>query len=162
MEPYQSTFGLNGAGSSAGIIFIIYNLGQIAAFPFCGLLADGYGRRKCIFVGCLIVLIGTAVQTSCHTRSAFMGGRFILGFGAAIASVSPKLLHHRKAVVLTGYQAAGPAYIVELAHPAYRGFQAGMYNNFWWLGNILAGWTTYGTDRTSSFLQKSIDSAVII
>jgi MFS family permease len=21
-----------------------------------------------------------------------------------------------------------------------------MYNNFWWLGNILAGWTTYGSD----------------
>ncbi|WYZ41219.1 hypothetical protein EsH8_V_000114 [Colletotrichum jinshuiense] len=42
--------------------------------------------------------------------------------------------------------AAGPAYTVELAHPAYRGFMAGMYNNFWWLGNILAGWTTYGTN----------------
>ena len=94
METYQSTFGLDGAGSSTGIIFIIYNLGQIAAFPFCGLLADGYGRRKCIFVGCLVVLIGTAVQTSCHTRSAFMGGRFILGFGAAIASVNLTLLHH--------------------------------------------------------------------
>lgn len=23
---------------------------------------------------------------------------------------------------------------------------AGMYNNFWWFGNILAGWTTYGTN----------------
>jgi MFS family permease len=57
-----------------------------------------------------------------------MGGRFILGLGAALAS------------------AAGPAYIVELAHPAYRGTMAGMYNNFWWFGNILAGWTTYGTN----------------
>lgn len=50
METYQKTFNLSGAGSSTGIIFIIYNLGQIAAFPFCGLLADGYGRRICIFV----------------------------------------------------------------------------------------------------------------
>lgn len=33
MPSYQSTFGLKGEGSSAGIIFIIYNLGQIAAFP---------------------------------------------------------------------------------------------------------------------------------
>jgi MFS family permease len=24
---------------------------------------------------------------------------------------------------------------------------AGMYNNFWWLGNIIAGWTTYGTEK---------------
>ena len=128
MSTYQDTFHLTGAGSSTGIIFIIYNLGQIAAFPFCGFLADGYGRRKCIFVGCVIVLIGTAIQTASNSQGQFIGGRFILGFGAAIAS------------------AAGPAYVVELAHPAYRGFQAGMYNNFWWLGNILAGWTTYGTD----------------
>lgn len=53
-----------------------------------------------------------------------MGGRFLLGMGAALAS------------------AAGPAYTVELAHPAYRGTMAGMYNNFWWLGNIIAGWTS--------------------
>lgn len=24
---------------------------------------------------------------------------------------------------------------------------AGMYNNFWWLGNILAGWTSYGSNK---------------
>lgn len=33
MKPYQESFGLSGAGSSTGIIFIIYNLGQIASFP---------------------------------------------------------------------------------------------------------------------------------
>lgn len=108
MEPYQKTFGLNGTGSSTGIIFIIYNLGQIAAFPFCGWLADGYGRRICIFVGCAIVLIGTAVQGSANHQPQFIGGRFLLGFGAALAS------------------AAGPAYTVELAHPAYRGTMAGL------------------------------------
>lgn len=61
--------------------------------------------------------------------------------------------------------AAGPAYTVELAHPCYRGTMAGMYNNckldmvsenflgdanspsVWWVGNIIAGWTTYGTDK---------------
>lgn len=128
MKPYQRDMGLSGAGSSTGIVFIVYNLGQIAAFPFCGLLADGWGRRVCIFVGCLLVLAGTAVQGTAHSLGQFVGGRFILGFGASIAS------------------AAGPAYTVELAHPAYRGFMAGMYNNFWWLGNILAGWTTYGTN----------------
>ncbi|CAA9962223.1 hypothetical protein CFE70_005629 [Pyrenophora teres f. teres 0-1] len=128
MKGYQNTFGLSGAGSSTGIIFIIYNLGQIAAFPFCGFLADGYGRRVCIFVGCLLVIVGTTVQATAHETAHFIGGRFILGFGASIAS------------------AAGPAYTVELAHPAYRGTMAGMYNNFWWLGNILAGWTTYGTN----------------
>ncbi|CAK1361096.1 Lactose permease [Cercospora beticola] len=129
MPAYQQTFGLSGAGSSTGIIFIIYQLGQIAAFPFCGLLADGYGRRICIFIGCFLVLVGTAIQTTANTQGHFIAGRFVLGFGASIAS------------------AAGPAYTVELAHPAYRGTMAGMYNNFWWLGNIIAGWTTYGTEK---------------
>ena len=124
MPSYQDTFGLSGDGSSTGIIFIIYNIGQIAAFPFCGIFADGYGRRVCIFIGCLVVAIGTAIQVSANSTGQYIGGRFLLGFGAAIAS------------------AAGPTYIVELAHPAYRGPMAGMYNNFWWLGNILAGWTT--------------------
>ncbi|KAK6603402.1 hypothetical protein H4I96_06170 [Botrytis cinerea] len=113
MIPYQESFGLSGAGSSTGVIFIIYNMGQIAAFPFCGLLADGYGRRMC---------------RRTRTRPIHRG-RFVLGFGAALAS------------------AAGPAYTVELAHPAYRGTMAGMYNNFWWMGNILAGWTTYGSNK---------------
>lgn len=34
MKSYQHSFGLSGAGSSTGIIFIIYNLAQIAAAPF--------------------------------------------------------------------------------------------------------------------------------
>jgi len=33
MKPYQETFGLDGAGSTTGIIFIIYQIGQIASFP---------------------------------------------------------------------------------------------------------------------------------
>ncbi|KAG9240424.1 general substrate transporter [Calycina marina] len=153
MTPYQQSFGLSGAGSSSGIIFIIYNLGQIAAFPFCGLLADGYGRRVCIFVGCFLVLIGTAVQGSAHSLGAFQGGRFILGLGAALAS------------------AAGPAYTVELAHPAYRGTMAGMYNNFWWFGNIIAGWTTYGSNlqyttswawRIPTIVQAAIPALVMV
>lgn len=113
MKPYQETFGLDGAGSTTGIVFITYNLGQIAAFPFCGLLADGLGRRWCIFIGCATVMLGTGVQAAANDLGQFIGGRFVLGFGAAVAS------------------AAAPAYIVELAHPAYRGFMAGMYNNLW-------------------------------
>jgi MFS family permease len=84
-----------------------------------GVLADGFGRRWCIFIGCLTVLIGTAIQAPAQTLPWFIGGRFVLGFGASIAS------------------AAAPAYAVEMSHPAYRGLMSGMYNVLWWLGNIL-------------------------
>uniref|UniRef100_A0A8H7NMW8 Major facilitator superfamily (MFS) profile domain-containing protein n=1 Tax=Bionectria ochroleuca TaxID=29856 RepID=A0A8H7NMW8_BIOOC len=129
MIPYQQSFGLSGAGSSTGLVFISYQIGQIISFPACPLIADGLGRRWCMFIGCAIVLVGTAIQTSAQNLAAFIGGRVVLGFGASIAS------------------AAGPAYAVELAHPAFRGVMAGTYNNLWWLGNILAGWATYGSNK---------------
>lgn len=128
MKPYQETFGLSGSGASTGIVFIIYNIGQLISLPFSPLISDGYGRRVCIFVGCFVILVGTAVQTTANTVGHFIAGRLILGLGAALA------------------QATGPVYAVELAHPAYRGLLAGMYNNFWWLGNILAAWVTYGSN----------------
>lgn len=48
----------------------------------------------------------------------FQVGRFVLGFGVAIAG------------------AAAPAYVVEISHPAHRGTQAGLYNVCWYLGSI--------------------------
>lgn len=33
MDTYQETFGLNGAGSTTGIIFIIYQIGQVGWLP---------------------------------------------------------------------------------------------------------------------------------
>ncbi|KAH6685723.1 lactose permease, partial [Plectosphaerella plurivora] len=128
MKPYHETFGLTGAGASTGIVFIVYNIGQIISLPISPYISDGYGRRKCIFIGCFVILIGTAIQTTANTTGHFIAGRLVLGLGAAVA------------------QATGPIYAVELAHPAHRGLLAGMYNNFWWVGNILAGWVTYGTN----------------
>lgn len=48
----------------------------------------------------------------------FKVGRFVLGFGVAIAG------------------GAAPAYVVEISHPAHRGTQAGLYNVCWYLGSI--------------------------
>jgi MFS family permease len=117
MDEYQRSFGLDGAGPSTGLIFIIYSFGSLAALPFSGFLSDTWGRRLTIFVGCVIILLGTGIQTAASTQPMFIGGRFILGFGAALS------------------QAAAPVYIIEIAHPSYRGIQGGMYNNFWWVGN---------------------------
>lgn len=108
MTPFHESFGLSGAGKSTGLVFIIYNIANVCAFPFCGFVNDRYGRRVCMFIGCLIVLIGTAVQGPAQNLGTFMGGRFLLGFGAIIA------------------HAAAPAYVVEIAPPAFRGATAGM------------------------------------
>ncbi|KAM0326570.1 hypothetical protein ACHAQA_006439 [Verticillium albo-atrum] len=75
MTPYHESFGLSGAGASTGLVFIIYNIAQIVAFPVCSALNDNYGRKVCIFVGCAIVLVGTAIQGAAPNLAAFMLSR---------------------------------------------------------------------------------------
>jgi len=64
------------------------------------------------------IVTGTTLQNpSVHQ---FMGGRFLLGFGVAIAS------------------GAGPIYVVEMTHPVFRSVVTGYCNTFWFTGSILA------------------------
>jgi len=36
--------------------------------------------------------------------------------------------------LIDSYVAAGPSYVAEIAHPAYRGILTGIYNSFWFIG----------------------------
>jgi sugar porter (SP) family MFS transporter len=111
-------------GIWAGIVASLYQIGGVSALPFVGPAIDTWGRRIGMFIGGMIVIIGTVVQgTTTYTESLgqFMAGRFILGFGVSIAS------------------SAGPIYVVEVCHPAYRGVVTGLYNTFWFTGAIVCG-----------------------
>jgi len=90
------------------------------------------GRRWGMFIGSLIIVVGTCIQATARPLSQFMGGRFIVGFGVAITS------------------SAGPAYVSEMAHPAYRGVMTGIYNCFWFIGGIPGAFVPAGTDSIAS------------
>lgn len=85
-----------------------------------------------MFLGSLILVIGTIIQATCHNLGGFMGGRFLLGFGVAIAAT------------------AGPAYVSEMAHPAYRGAMTGLYNVLWYGGGIPGTFIPWRTSRIQS------------
>ncbi|KAH6971279.1 general substrate transporter [Ilyonectria destructans] len=127
MKSYQRTFDMTTAGSSTGIVFMIYNVGSIAAAPTVPFATDVLGRRIGMFVGSVIIVIGTCVQATSHSLSQFMGGRFLLGFGVSYCCI------------------AAPTYVSELAHPKWRGTLTGFYNCMWPVGAIIAGWATYGS-----------------
>jgi len=82
-----------------------------------------------MFIGSLIIVIGTCIQATCQQLSQFMAGRFVVGFGVAITS------------------SAGPAYVSEMAHPAYRGVMTGVYNCFWFIGGIPGAFVPAGTEH---------------
>ncbi|KAF2795406.1 general substrate transporter [Melanomma pulvis-pyrius CBS 109.77] len=128
---YRTYFGFDiSAGTpGTGIVYAIYTIGNLVGSFAAGPATDFRGRKWGMFIGCLIIIIGTCIQATCTNLGGFMGGRFVLGFGVAITST------------------AGPAYASEMAHPAYRGVLTGIFNTFWFVGGIPGTFIPYGTSE---------------
>ncbi|KAL1960703.1 hypothetical protein VTO42DRAFT_6533 [Malbranchea cinnamomea] len=128
-EHFKDFFSVSNAGIEAGIVTAIYQIGGVSAIPFIGPAIDTWGRRVGMFIGSLTIVVGTIIQACCVTNASvpqFMAGRYFTGFGVAIVA------------------AAGPVYVVELSHPAYRGVVTGLYNVMWPVGALVAAGAARG------------------
>ena len=115
-DAFLANFNGTDDGIWAGIVSSMYQIGGVVALPFVGPAVDTWGRRAGMFIGAMTIIVGTVIQgTTSATGSLgqFMAGRFLLGFGVSIAA------------------SAGPIYVVEMSHPAYRGVVTALYNTFW-------------------------------
>lgn len=124
---FMEKYGVKNDGIWAGIVSSMYQIGGVVALPFVGPCIDTWGRRIGMFIGALTIIVGTIIQGTSHDAGPFMGGRFLLGFGVSIAA------------------AAGPMYVIELNHPAYRGVVGAFYNTLWFSGSILAAGAARGS-----------------
>lgn len=82
--PEINTRGDPGDGPRAtrqGIAIASYNLGCFAGAVMTIWLGDFLGRRKTIFVGSAIMVVGAAIQTSAFSLGQLIGGRIITGIG---------------------------------------------------------------------------------
>ena len=71
-----------------GLINTVYTVGAIiGGFFFGGPIADYFGRKVGMGVGCALVIVATFIQcfSPRHNIGCFMGGRVIVGFGQGIA-----------------------------------------------------------------------------
>ncbi|CCM03950.1 uncharacterized protein FIBRA_06103 [Fibroporia radiculosa] len=118
-------------GSILGLLNAIQNIGALAAYPFAPYLTDGIGRRRTIWFGASIMLVGVALQTAAQNLGMFIGARFCIGFGVTFATNSAPLL------------------VTEISYPRYRAQLTSLYNSLWYSGNIIASWTTFGTEYIS-------------
>lgn len=126
---FLSFFHGSNNGIWAGLVSAMYQIGGVCALPFVGPGIDTWGRRAGMFIGGILIVLGTVITgTTIHTASVhqFMGGRFLLGFGVSFVS------------------SAGPIYVVETAHPAWRGIATAYCNCFWFTGSILASGAVRG------------------
>lgn len=106
---FKAKYTVGNDGIWAGIVSSMYQIGGVVALPFVGPAIDGFGRRIGMLLGAILIVVGTIIQGLSNSQGQFMGGRFLLGFGVSIAA------------------AAGPMYVVEINHPAYRGRVGGKY-----------------------------------
>jgi sugar porter (SP) family MFS transporter len=132
MPSFQRQFGASVLGIKTGIISSMYSIGAVCALPAVGPAVDTWGRRVGVAIGCSFIVVGTIIQGTSSHLPQFLAGRFLLGFGGTIANV------------------ACPSFVVEFAHPAFRGVITGLYNCCYYVGSILAAVVLRGCVRYTS------------
>ncbi|KAK0650115.1 Lactose permease [Lasiodiplodia hormozganensis] len=141
LEQFQDYFN-DPKGSIVGLFSSIMFLGGLVALPVVPYAADMLGRRMAIFIGCIIMIFGVALQSASINFRMFVAARFFIGFGVAIA------------------HGASPLLITELVHPQHRAAYTTIYNTTWYLGSIIAAWLTFGTNHIPNHWSWRIPSLV--
>ncbi|KAG8974115.1 hypothetical protein FRC05_007863 [Tulasnella sp. 425] len=131
LEQWRSDFH-DPQGSTLGLMTCVQNIGALCALPFAPIVSDQLGRRMGLFIGSCIMLGGVALQTQSISIEQFILSRGMIGLGLGFATNSAPLL------------------ITELAYPTQRGPITASYNSSWYLGSIVAAWTTFGTFRMAN------------
>ncbi|KAL2824415.1 general substrate transporter [Aspergillus cavernicola] len=141
MQPWVDDMG-NPDSSRIGLITCILFVGAFAGSFMASPAADHFGRRVGMLVGASATLAGAIIQTVAPNSATFIGGRFVIGFGIAFTCVS------------------GPSLLFELAHPAMRGTITLTFNVLWYVGSIIAAWTTFGTGHMANSWSWRIPSVI--
>ncbi|KAG7292793.1 hypothetical protein NEMBOFW57_002836 [Staphylotrichum longicolle] len=128
MKHFQQTTGVMPTGEHASVMMSLYPVGAMVGAPFAAIIADKFGRRKSMFAGGIIIILGMIIISTTNTFAQVVVGRFVLGLGIAVMTV------------------AAPAYAVEVAPPHWRGRCTGFYNCGWFGGAIPAAIITFGTN----------------
>ncbi|KAL2669782.1 hypothetical protein Neosp_015227 [[Neocosmospora] mangrovei] len=139
----------NPTGAWLGFINAIYSLGSVIVYPTAAWICNKYGRKLGIWIGYAFLVLGTALQTAANGDVAFVLARLFLGSAS-------------------GFFLSVPLLIAENAYPPQRGVASSLYNCGWYVGSVVAAWTTFGTRnmdhwswRIPSLLQIAIPLAAL-
>ena len=138
---WREYFG-NPQGGRLGLINAAQSLGSVLALPFIGHLSDRFGRKPVLLTGIFIICAAAAIQAGSVNYATFVFSRVVVGFGGMFA-VQPS-----------------PMLIAELAYPTHRGKYTSAFWTLYYLGAILASWTTFGTQTHTSSVSWRLPSAL--
>lgn len=122
--------------SHKSLITSILSAGTFFGALMAGDIADRFGRRTTVIIGCLIFMVGAALQTATNGLALIVAGRLVSGFGVGFVS----------AVIIL--------YMSEIAPRKIRGAIVSGYQFCICIGLLLASCVNYGTqdmDSTASY-----------
>jgi MFS family permease len=106
--------------SLLGFISSCYQLGSIFAVPIAPWANQKFGRRWCIMIGSLIMVVGALLQGFSQHIGMYIIARMLLGAGILFAIIS------------------GSALIGELGYPKERPILTSLFNASYFIGAIIA------------------------
>jgi MFS family permease len=78
LDPFKHYFG-DPQGSMLGLLTALYSIGAIVSLPVTPFIADHFGRKAAIALGCVVMVVGASVQGAAKNLTYFMVGRFLMG-----------------------------------------------------------------------------------
>jgi MFS family permease len=78
LDPFKQYFG-DPQGIQLGLLTALYSIGAIASLPVTPFIADHFGRKAAIALGCIVMVVGASVQGAARNITYFMVGRFMMG-----------------------------------------------------------------------------------
>lgn len=141
LHQWREYFG-NPEGEMLGLVNAAQSIGSVLALPFVGTLSDKFGRKPILLSGIIMIIIASGIQAGSINYTMFVVSRVIVGFGGMFV-VQPS-----------------PMLIAELAFPTHRGKYTSAFWTLYYLGAILASWTTFGTQVHDSSISWRIPSAL--
>ncbi|KAJ5782311.1 hypothetical protein N7457_004085 [Penicillium paradoxum] len=126
LDEWQTYFNTPG-GSKLGLMNAIYQIGSLVSYPIVPFIADRWGRKLPIAIGCVLMIFGGLLGAFSTNYGMYVAGRLLLGCGNSLA------------------QMASPVLLVEICHPQHRGIVTTIYNCLWNLGALLVAWIAWGT-----------------
>lgn len=109
-----------------GAVVACYTIGALFGSLSCTWIGNRLGRRRTIFLGACVCLVGQAVECTAYSLAQFVVGRVVLGFGVGILS------------------ATVPVWISECCPPEKRGRNVVLVGMFIALGFTTAQWVNFG------------------
>ncbi|KAF5007189.1 hypothetical protein FDECE_6472 [Fusarium decemcellulare] len=129
-------------GEVLGLVNAAQSIGSVLALPFVGTLSDKFGRKPVLLSGIIMICIASALQAASVNYAMFVVSRVVVGFGGMFV-VQPS-----------------PMLIAELAYPTHRGKYTSAFWTLYYLGAILASWTTFGTQVYEGAVSWRLPSAL--